>query len=53
MIKQYLSNTNESSTASIFQKFFELNKALTAVEFGSTLKIDLILAYISRLDVFS
>ena len=28
MIGQYLSNTNESATISILQKFLELNKAL-------------------------
>jgi hypothetical protein len=28
MIEQYLSNTNESATMSIFQIFSELNKAL-------------------------
>jgi len=28
MIGQYLSNTNETATVSIFQKFLELNKAL-------------------------
>jgi len=29
MIGQYLSNTNENATVSIFQKFSELNKALS------------------------
>jgi len=28
MIRQYLSQTNESATVSVLQKFFELNKAL-------------------------
>jgi len=28
MIRQYLSNTNENTTVSIFQNFLELNKAL-------------------------
>ena len=32
MIKQYLSNTNESATISILQKFLELNKALGSIE---------------------
>ena len=27
MIEQYLSNTNEDATVSIFQNFLELNKA--------------------------
>ena len=33
MIRQYLSNTNESGTVSILH-FFELNKALEVVEVG-------------------
>jgi len=31
MIRQYLSNTNESATVSIFQKILELNKAETTI----------------------
>jgi len=34
MIGQYLSNTNESTTISIFAKFFELNKAFYNVAYG-------------------
>ena len=39
MIGQYLSNTNESATVSIFQNFLELNKAL------------MLHAYVARFDV--
>jgi hypothetical protein len=36
MIRQYLSNTNESATVSIFQNFPELNKASEAQKFQET-----------------
>ena len=34
MIGQYLSNTNENATVSIFQNFLELNKAPVFLEDG-------------------
>ena len=38
MIGQFLSNTNESTTVSILQKFLELNKAFVAAPKGKLMR---------------